>query len=78
MGMRVSLCWRLALANSGTYSKITEEFSRPYQRMGVPHRRRMKYLASMVRESAPEMSVSGERILRIRQKRKSPTMLCLR
>ena len=74
-GRRVSLCWRLVLEKSGTYSKITLEFSRPYQRAGEPQKPRMRYLSSIMRWSKPDMSVSGESILRMRQKRKSPTVL---
>ena len=76
--MRVSLCWRFVRANSGTYSKMMEEFSRPYQRAGEPQTWRIMYLSSITRRLKPEISVSGVRTLRMRQKRKSPTLECSR
>lgn len=40
---RCILFTALNLVNSGTYSKLTLEFSRPYQRAGVLAARRMMY-----------------------------------
>ena len=60
-------------AKSGTCSMSVEEFSRPYQRAGEPHRRLTAYFTAMIRWSPRLMSVSGTRVLRIMQKRKSPT-----
>ena len=65
----------LGLVNSGTYSKMMFEFSRPYQRAGEPHHLRMTYLAFIVRQSRLPRLVEGESTLRSMQKRKSPTWL---
>jgi hypothetical protein len=63
---RCILFTALNLVNSGTYSKLTLEFSRPYQRAGVPAARRMMYLSVMAVRSLGSTSLSGARSLRIR------------
>ena len=42
--MRSRCVARRILANIGTYSNMIDEFSRPYQRAGEPHSRRIVYL----------------------------------